>query len=57
MQSHLGSVVLFLISTCVVGFKVLRNIYANYGESVQPLQSVKLIDQPCSQSREAWTLT
>ena len=38
MQSHLGSVVLCL-STCVVGFKVLRNFYANCGESVQPLQS------------------
>jgi hypothetical protein len=57
MQSHLGSVVLCLISTCVVGFKVLQNFYANCGESVQPLQSVKLIDQPCSRSRAAWTLT
>jgi hypothetical protein len=46
MQSHLGSVVLCLISTCMVGFKVLRDFYANCGESVQPLQSVKLIDQP-----------
>jgi hypothetical protein len=36
MQSHLGSMVLCLISTCVVGFKVLRNFYANCGESVQP---------------------
>jgi hypothetical protein len=27
------------------------------GDSVQPLQSVKLIDQPCSRSRAAWTLT
>jgi len=25
------------------------------GESVQPLQSVKLIYQPCSRSRAAWT--
>jgi hypothetical protein len=57
MQSHLGSVVLCLISTCMVGFKVLRKFYANRGESVQPLQSVKLIDQSCSQSRVAWTLT
>ena len=57
MQSHLGSVVLCLISTCVVGFKVLRNFYANCGESVQPLQSVILIYQPCSRSRVAWTLT
>jgi hypothetical protein len=57
MQSHLGSVVLCLISTCMVGFKVLRNFYANCGESVQPLHSVKLIDQPCSRSRAAWTLT
>ena len=39
MQSHLESVVLCLISTCVVGFKVLRNFYTNCGESVQPLQS------------------
>ena len=38
MQSHLGSVVLCLASTCVVGFKVLRNFYANCGENVQPLQ-------------------
>jgi hypothetical protein len=30
---------------------------ANCGESVQTLQSVKLIDQPCSRSRVAWTLT
>jgi hypothetical protein len=57
MQSHLGSVVLRLISTRMVGFKVLRNFYTNCGESVQPLQSVKLIDQPCSLSRVAWTLT
>jgi hypothetical protein len=57
MQSHLGSVVLCLISTCVVGLKVLRNFYANCGESVQPLQSVKLIYQLCSRSRAAWTLT
>jgi hypothetical protein len=28
----------------MVGFKVLQNFYANCGESVQPLQSVKLID-------------
>ena len=41
----------------VVGYKVLRNFYANCGESVQPLQSVKLIYQPCSRSRAAWTLT
>ena len=39
MQSYLGSVVLCLINTCVVGFKVLRNFYTNCGESVQPLQS------------------
>ena len=32
MQPYLGSVVLCLI-------KVLRDFYANYGESVQPLQS------------------
>jgi hypothetical protein len=51
MQSHLGSVVLCLISTCVVGFKVFQNFYANCGESVQPLQSVKLIDESCSRSR------
>jgi len=50
MQSHLGSVILCLASTCVVEFKVLRNFYANCGESVQPLQSVKLIYQPCSRS-------
>jgi hypothetical protein len=56
MQSHLRSVVLCLISTCVVGFKVLWNFYANCGETVQPLQSVKLIDQLCSRSRAAWTL-
>ena len=42
---------------CVVGFKVLLNFYANCGESVQPLQSVKLIYQPCSQSWAASTLT
>ena len=42
---------------CVVGFKVLRNFYANCGESVQPLQSVKLTYQPCSRSRVGWTLT
>ena len=42
---------------CVVGFKVLRDFYVNCGESVQPLQSVKLIYQPCSRSRAAWTLT
>ena len=57
MQSHLGSVVLCLISTCVVGFKVLQNFYANCRDSVQSLQSVKLIYQPCSRSRAAWTLT
>jgi hypothetical protein len=57
MQSHLRSVVLCLIITCMVGFKVLRNFYANCGESVQPLQSVKLIDQPWSRLRAAWTLT
>jgi hypothetical protein len=57
MQSHLGSAVLCLISTCMVGFKVLQNFYANCGESVQSLQSVKLIDRPCSRSRAAWTLT
>ena len=57
MQSHLGSVVLCLISACVVGFKVFWNFYANCGKSVQPLQSVKLIYQPCSRSRAAWTLT
>ena len=39
MQPYLGSVVLCLINTCVVGFKVLRDFYANCGESVQPLQS------------------
>ena len=39
MQPYLGSVVLCLSSTCVVGFKVIRNFYANCGESVQPLQS------------------
>jgi hypothetical protein len=57
MQSHLGSVVLCLISTCMVGFKVLRNYYAKCGESVQPLQSVKLINQLCSRSRAPWILT
>ena len=39
MQPYLGSVVLCLINTCVVGFKVLREFYVNCGESVQPLQS------------------
>ena len=39
MQPYFGSVVLCLINTCVVGFKVLRDFYANCGESVQPLQS------------------
>jgi len=39
MQPYLGSVVLYLISTCMVEFKFFRNFYANYGESVQPLQS------------------
>ena len=39
MQPYFGSVVLCLINTCVVGFKVLRSFYANCGESVQPLQS------------------
>jgi hypothetical protein len=29
---------------CMVGFKVLRSLYAPCGESVQPLQSVKLIN-------------
>jgi low affinity Fe/Cu permease len=53
MQSHLRSVVLCLISTYMVGFKVLWNFYANCGESVQHLQSVKLIDQSCSRSRAA----
>ena len=57
MQSHLGGVVLCLISTCVVGFEVLQNFYANCGEIVQHLQSVKLIYQPCSRLRAAWTLT
>ena len=38
-----GSVILCLASTCVVGFKVHQNFYVNCGESVQPLQSVKLI--------------
>jgi hypothetical protein len=28
----------------MVGFKVLRSFYVACGESVQPLQSVKLID-------------
>jgi hypothetical protein len=28
----------------VVGFNVLRDFYATCGESVQPLQSVKLIN-------------
>ena len=37
MQPYLGSVVLCLINTCVVGFKVLRDFYANCGESVQPV--------------------
>ena len=50
MQPYLESVVLCLINTCVVGFKVLRNLYANCGESVQHLQSVKLIYQACSRS-------
>ena len=40
--NHTSEVVLCLASTCVAGFKVLRNFYANYGESVQHLQSVKL---------------
>ena len=31
MQPYLGSVVLCLINTCVVGFKVLRDFYANCG--------------------------
>jgi hypothetical protein len=57
MQSHLRSVVLCLISTDMVGFKVLRNFYVNYVERVQPLQSVKLIDQSCSRLRAAWILT
>ena len=57
MQLHLGSMVLCIASTCVVGFKVLRDFYANCGESVQPLQSVKLIYQPCSRLRADWTLT
>ena len=39
MQPYLGSVVLCLINTCVVGFKVLQDFYANCGESVKPLQS------------------
>jgi hypothetical protein len=26
-----------------------------HGESVQPLQSVKLVHQPCSRTRAAWT--
>jgi hypothetical protein len=50
-------VVLCLISTCMVGYKVLRNFYTNCCESVQPLQSVKLNDQSCSHSRAVWTLT
>ena len=37
MQTYLGSMVLCLINTCVVGFKVLRDFYANCGESVPPL--------------------
>jgi hypothetical protein len=32
------------LQTPHVGFKVLRSFYAACGESVQPLQSVKLID-------------
>ena len=28
-----------------------------HGESVQPLQSVKLVYQPCSRTRAAWILT
>ena len=52
-----GSVILCLASTYVVGFKILRNFYANCGESIQSLQSVKLIYQPCSRSRAGWTLT
>ena len=39
MQPYLGSMILCLINTCMVGFKVLRDFYANCGESVQPLQS------------------
>ena len=31
MQPYLRSVVLCLINTCVVGFKVLRDFYANCG--------------------------
>ena len=30
------------LAHCMVGFKVLRSFYANCGESVQPLQSLKL---------------
>ena len=41
----------------MVAFKVLRNFYANCSKSVQPLQSVKLIYQPCSRSRAAWSVT
>ena len=41
MQSHIESMVLCLISTCVVGFKVLQNFYANCGESVYNLCRVK----------------
>ena len=37
IQSRLGSVILCLASTRVVGFKVLRNFYVNCAESVQPL--------------------
>ena len=39
MQPYFGSVVLCLINTCMVGFKVLQDFYANCGESVKPLQS------------------
>jgi hypothetical protein len=35
----------------------LPHVQIEGGESVQRLQSVKLIDQPCSRSRVAWTLT
>jgi hypothetical protein len=41
MQPHLGMVP---AQHRMVGFKVIRSFYAACGESVQPLQSAKLIN-------------
>ena len=53
MQSHLGSVVWCLVSTAWLGSKFFGAFTRLVGKDVPPLQSVKLIYQPCSRLRAA----